>query len=79
MGIPTIEVGYTSATTGRGDYEVYKGHVLALVWEKKKMLNAPVDKRVCRGNLTEFLYDERTPIPALLGTVKRLTYGLFGL
>jgi hypothetical protein len=29
--------------------------------------------------LTEFLYDERTPIPALLGTVKRLTYGLFGL
>jgi hypothetical protein len=33
MGVPTSEVGYTSATTGRGDQEVYKGHVMAL--EKK--------------------------------------------
>jgi hypothetical protein len=23
MGVPTSEVGYTSATTGRGDHEVY--------------------------------------------------------
>jgi hypothetical protein len=30
MGIPTSEVGYTSATTGRGDHEVHKGHVVAL-------------------------------------------------
>jgi hypothetical protein len=30
MGVPTSEVGYTSATTGRGDHEVHKGHVLAL-------------------------------------------------
>jgi hypothetical protein len=30
MGVPTSEVGYTSATTGRGDHEVYKGHVVAL-------------------------------------------------
>jgi hypothetical protein len=30
MGVPASEVGYTSATTGRGDYEVYKGHVVAL-------------------------------------------------
>jgi hypothetical protein len=30
MGIPTLEVGYTSATTGRGDHEVHKGHVVAL-------------------------------------------------
>jgi hypothetical protein len=30
MGVPTSEVGYTSATTGRGDQEVHKGHVVAL-------------------------------------------------
>jgi hypothetical protein len=28
MGVPTLEVGYTSATTGRGDHEVHKGHVM---------------------------------------------------
>jgi purine-cytosine permease-like protein len=27
MGVPTSEVGYTSATVGRGDHEVHKGHV----------------------------------------------------
>jgi co-chaperonin GroES (HSP10) len=30
MGVPTSEVGYTSATTGRGYHEVHKGHVVAL-------------------------------------------------
>jgi hypothetical protein len=30
MGVPTSEVGYTSVTTGRGDHEVHKGHVVAL-------------------------------------------------
>jgi hypothetical protein len=30
MGVPTKEVGYTSATTGRGDHEIHKGHVVAL-------------------------------------------------
>jgi hypothetical protein len=30
MGVPTSEVGYTTATTGRGDHEVHKGHVVAL-------------------------------------------------
>jgi hypothetical protein len=30
MGVPTLEVGYTSATTGREDPEVHKGHVVAL-------------------------------------------------
>jgi hypothetical protein len=28
MGVPTSEVGYTSAITGRGDHEVHKGHVV---------------------------------------------------
>jgi hypothetical protein len=37
MGLPTLEVGYTSATTGRGDHEVHKGHVVAL--EKKSLIN----------------------------------------
>jgi hypothetical protein len=30
MGVPTSEVGYTSATTGRGDHEVHKGHLVVL-------------------------------------------------
>jgi hypothetical protein len=30
MGVPTSEVGYTSATAGRGDHEVRDGHVVAL-------------------------------------------------
>jgi hypothetical protein len=30
MGVPTSEVGYTSATTGSGDHEVHKGHVVVL-------------------------------------------------
>src|SRR5215475_14439157 len=37
MEVPTSEVGYTSATTGRGDHEVHKGHVVAL--EKKSRCN----------------------------------------
>jgi hypothetical protein len=35
MGIPTSEVGYTSATTGRGDHEVHKGHVVAMEGKKQ--------------------------------------------
>jgi hypothetical protein len=30
MGVPISDVGYTSATTGRGNHEVRRGHVLAL-------------------------------------------------
>jgi uncharacterized membrane protein len=33
MGVTTSEVGYTSATTERGDHKVRKGHVVA---KKKK-------------------------------------------
>jgi hypothetical protein len=36
MGVPASEVGYTSATIGRGDHEVHKGHVVAL---KKKFIS----------------------------------------
>jgi hypothetical protein len=38
MGVSTSEVGYTSATTGRGDHKVHKGHVVALVEEKEKKI-----------------------------------------
>jgi hypothetical protein len=38
MGVPTEEIGYTSATTGRGDHEVNKGHVVVLEGKKKKKL-----------------------------------------
>jgi hypothetical protein len=34
MGVPTSKVGYTTATTGRGDHEVHKGHVAALGGKK---------------------------------------------
>jgi hypothetical protein len=36
MDVPTLEVRYTSATTGRGDHEVHKGHVVALGEKNKK-------------------------------------------
>jgi hypothetical protein len=39
MGFPTSEVGYTSATTGRGDHEVHKGHVVALEKKLSKIIN----------------------------------------
>jgi hypothetical protein len=35
MGIPSSEVSYTSATTGREDHQVHKRHVVALGKEKK--------------------------------------------
>jgi hypothetical protein len=46
MGFPTSEVGYTSATTGRGDHEVHKGHVVAL---KKILSDIPVLDRKDRS------------------------------
>jgi hypothetical protein len=36
MGVPTLNVGYTSATTGRGYHEVHKEHVVALGERGKK-------------------------------------------
>jgi hypothetical protein len=37
MGVPNLEVSYTSATIERGDHEVHKGHVVGL--EKKGKVN----------------------------------------
>jgi hypothetical protein len=44
MGVPPSEVGYTSATTGRGDHEVHKGHVVALGRRKKKKKKKPAEE-----------------------------------
>jgi hypothetical protein len=39
MGVLTLEVGYTSAITGKGDHEVHKGRVVTLpYWRHKKCL-----------------------------------------
>jgi hypothetical protein len=35
MGVATSEVGYTSATTARGDHEVHTGHVVAFEGREK--------------------------------------------
>jgi hypothetical protein len=37
MGVPASEIGYTSPTTGRGDHEVHKGHVVVLAKKVKKL------------------------------------------
>jgi hypothetical protein len=39
MGVPTSEVGYTLATTGRGDHVVHKGHEVALGWGGGGIIN----------------------------------------
>jgi hypothetical protein len=44
MGVPTSEVGYTSATPRRGDHEVHKGHVVTLkgggyIYRKQEQIN----------------------------------------
>jgi hypothetical protein len=38
MGVPNSKIGYNSATHGRGDHEVHKGHVMA--FEKNNELGA---------------------------------------
>jgi hypothetical protein len=43
MGVPALEVSYTSSTTGRGDHEVLKGHVVAL--EKKTLTQSGSEGR----------------------------------
>jgi hypothetical protein len=51
MGIPPSEVSYTSATTGREDHEVHKGHVVAL--EKKLSRKTKASYKLDRGGKPE--------------------------
>jgi hypothetical protein len=52
MGVPTSEVGYTSATTGRGDHEVQKEHVVALAKQKENtFFRRVLCVLLCRGDV----------------------------
>jgi hypothetical protein len=52
MGVPASEVGYTSATTGTGEHEVYKGHVVALRGSELKKTGHNQ-----RNNIAERVYE----------------------
>jgi hypothetical protein len=52
MGFPNSEVGYTSATTGKGDHEVHKGHVV------------PWGKTVCWVDIAYNQHDRKMTIYA---------------
>jgi hypothetical protein len=56
MGFPTSEVGYTSATVGRGDHEVHKGHVVALAKKLREYGFAEIkyNKLKKRGSCVNF-------------------------
>jgi hypothetical protein len=54
MDVPTLEVGYTSATTGKGNHEVHKGHVVALGGGGKKRKNTKLGRREQQGELPTF-------------------------
>jgi hypothetical protein len=47
MDVPNSDVGYTSATTGRWNHEVHKGHVVAL--EKKNYILKSREKQFREG------------------------------
>jgi hypothetical protein len=47
MGVPNSDLGYTSATTGRGHHETRKGHVVALA--KKEFLNMTFAENLYRN------------------------------
>jgi hypothetical protein len=48
MGVPTSEIGYTSATAERGDHEVHKGHVVVA-------LEKQTNKHFVNNNLINIL------------------------
>jgi hypothetical protein len=50
MGVPTSGVYYTSATTGRGDHEVHKVHVVALKRTSGRLHN---EAAFLNGQVTE--------------------------
>ena len=54
MGVPTSEVGYTSAKTRRGDHESSYEHVVALGEEKKKF------------NTRDFLQMQKKSLPVFI-------------
>jgi hypothetical protein len=63
MDVPNSEVGYTSATTGRGDLEIRKGHVVGLEKNNAKcLLKFKVDSFILTPSLIfPLFYHCRTP------------------
>jgi hypothetical protein len=58
MDVPTSEVGYTSATAGRGGHGIHNGHVVAL---EKKNLNT-------KCNTISFKVDTSALIKTVVGS-----------
>ena len=62
MGVPTSEVGYTSAMHGREDYEVHKGHVVALGGRgERKNLHVKEELYWTSKNQLKFFPDKYRP------------------
>jgi hypothetical protein len=63
MSVPTSEVGYTSTTTGSGDHEVNKGHVVALeknIVHVYHLLSSMVDFMHVETNFSEEISSANT-------------------
>jgi len=58
MGVPTSEVGYTSAMPRREDHEVRKGHVGH--WIKKKFKKSSERTPICGNGGQQTKFDEDT-------------------
>jgi hypothetical protein len=61
MGVPSSAVGYTSATTGRGDHEVHQGHAVAV--RGKKLRGFKIDSVVTET--INYEYNPLTPTTLL--------------
>jgi hypothetical protein len=57
MGVPTSEIGYNSATTGRGVHEVRRGHPVAL---EKKRIGLCDRKTLCYLVKVMFILEQTT-------------------
>jgi hypothetical protein len=70
MRVPTSDVGYTSATTGRGDHEVHHGHVVAL---GKNSFELMIMLRVNKCNIRDILLYDAAYVDKYLQTFRRNT------
>jgi predicted type IV restriction endonuclease len=68
MGVPTSAAGYTSAITGRGDYEVRKGLVVAM--EKKNNVTT-----LGRRSISVLVVSKFTNVQWLIVTVEPVNPG----
>jgi prolyl-tRNA synthetase len=67
VGVPTSEVGYTSATTRRGDHKVHKGHVVALAKKIKiKLKIKKVTPLTCHHGMYKDKFTMANTLPSNL-------------